>query len=538
MNSNAQQEYDRVLYPGAAYPQTHPDRLSTLGTLFGMQPAPVERCRVLEIGCTDAGNLLPMAEALPNAEFVGIDVSTRALTRGRECIEDLGLQNIRLLELDILDVPGNFGVFDFIIAHGVYSWVPPQVREKLLSICRTHLAPHGIAYVSYNAYPGNHLRDLMRGMMRFHVARIDDPEEKRKQAAALLKFLIEAQPDAIEGDEEARAVQRESEIFRQLLAMQLERVKKASPAAFYHDDLAEIFTPFYFHEFIAHAARHGLQFLAEAAFSDMQALNFAPQAVSALETLGNDRITREQYLDFLKCRRFRQTLLCHHEVALSGPRADPIRRFFISSRGTPVSAAPLLDEGALEEFTASGNASAKTDDSLIKAALLHLAEIWPQSVLFDELLAAARERLNEKGIASKPDEDVPKLAATLLELYAAPVVELHVHPPQFTIEAGERPIASRVVRWSLAKGAYTVTNLRHRSIAFDDPVAVQLMLLLDGTRDRDALLEELAGFSVAHGFFRQPDGTPEGDLSKVKELIADGLEENLRKVARMALLIG
>ena len=499
MNLNAQQEYDRVLYPGAAYSQTHPDRLSTLASLFGMHPAPVEGCRVLEIGCTDGGNLLPMAEVLPNADFIGIDVSTRALTMGRECIEALGLPNIRLLELDLLDMPEDFGAFDFIIAHGVYSWVPPQVREKLLAVCRAHLAPHGIAYVSYNAYPGNHLRDLVRGMMRFHVGRIEDPDEKRRQAASLLNFIIEAQPEAVAGDQEARASQREAELFRQLLARELERINKATPAAFYHDDLADICTPFYFHEFIAQAARQGLQYLSEATFSDMQEQGFAPQAVTALQALGNDRITREQYLDFLKCRRFRQTLLCHHEVALSGPHPEPVRRFFISSRAKPVSVAARLEDGALEEFTAPGNASVKTQNSLPKAALLHLAEIWPRSISFDELRAVARRRLDEKGIAPNSDEEVSELAGSLLEMYAAPVVQLHVHAPRFTLEPSERPILSQVVRWFLAKGARTVTNLRHRSVRFEDPVAVQLMLLLDGTRNREAYDAYLRGIWHLNG---------------------------------------
>src|SRR5436309_1970098 len=100
--SPAQESYDRVVYPGEPFVQTHPDRLATLATLFGMQPAAVERCRVLEIGCTDGGNLIPIAYGLPEAELVGIDVSRRSLAAGRECVEALGLKNIRLLELDLL----------------------------------------------------------------------------------------------------------------------------------------------------------------------------------------------------------------------------------------------------------------------------------------------------------------------------------------------------------------------------------------------------------------------------------------------------
>ena len=133
MSSTAQEDYDRVLYPGAAHTQTHPDHLATLAGLFGMKPAPLDRCRVLEIGCTDGGNLIPMAHGLPDADFTGIDIGTRSLAAGRDCIGALALKNIRLLELDILDVPEDFGAFDYIIAHGIYSWVPAAVREKILA---------------------------------------------------------------------------------------------------------------------------------------------------------------------------------------------------------------------------------------------------------------------------------------------------------------------------------------------------------------------------------------------------------------------
>ena len=522
MSPTAQEDYDRVLYPGAAHTQTHPDRLATLASLFGMQPAPIERCRVLEIGCTDGGNLIPMAHGLPDADFTGIDIGTRSLAAGRECVDALGLKNIRLLGLDILDVPEDFGAFDYIVAHGIYSWVPSAVREKILAICRAHLAPQGVAYISYNVYPGSHVRDAVRGMMRYHVRDIPDPGEKRRQATALLRFVVESQP--------------ESDPFRNVLAAELDWLAKSGIAAFYHDDLAENRAPFYFHEFIADAARHDLQFLSEAAFHEMQARVFPPKVVETLDGLGTDRIAREQYLDFLKNRRFRQTLLCRRELALTVPHAECVRRFFITSRARPASAIPSLEEAVLEEFTAPGNASVKTGSSLAKAALLHLAEMYPRAIAFDALLAAARARLVEKSIAF-PNDAAPELADALLAMYAAPIVQFHVHAPRFATEAGERPRVSPIARWCLARGAETVTNLRHRGTRIEDPIAAQLLLLLDGTRDRPALAAELAAFCAARGLIRREDGTPVTDPRQLQNVIEPGLEENLRKLARMAVLV-
>jgi SAM-dependent methyltransferase len=136
--------YDEVFYPGHVYGLTNPNHLATIATVYGMQPAPAERCRVLELGCGVGGNLLPMAFHFPNSEFVGVDLSGSTIERGQQNIAALGLSNINLLHCDIMNVDASFGQFDYIIAHGVYSWVPPEVREKMMTIFKHNLTPHGV----------------------------------------------------------------------------------------------------------------------------------------------------------------------------------------------------------------------------------------------------------------------------------------------------------------------------------------------------------------------------------------------------------
>ncbi len=191
-------DYDELPYPGGSYTQTHPDRLATLAILFGMTPAPVERCRVLELGCGDGGNLIPMAFALPKSSFFGVDLAGTAISRGLELIGQLGLANIRLHQVNLIDMgdmSADSARYDYIIAHGLYSWVPPDVRERILEICKSQLAPNGVAFVSYNAYPGGHLHDTVREMMRFHTRHVTDAREKVRQARELLEFLVEAHPE-------------------------------------------------------------------------------------------------------------------------------------------------------------------------------------------------------------------------------------------------------------------------------------------------------------------------------------------------------
>src|SRR5215467_8994536 len=119
LHSEMQTRYDELPYPGLAFAETHPDRLATMATLFGMTPAPVEGCRVLELGCGDGGNLIPMAFTLPKSCFTGLDLAGTAIARGRSLLGALDLSNIRLLHLDLLDVSIDFGEFDYIIAHGL-----------------------------------------------------------------------------------------------------------------------------------------------------------------------------------------------------------------------------------------------------------------------------------------------------------------------------------------------------------------------------------------------------------------------------------
>jgi len=187
-----QTAYDDLPYPGGPFAQTHPDHLATIATLFGIAPPSVEGCRVLELGCGDGGNLIPIAFALPKSSFTGIDLSGSAINRGQKLIEAVGLGNIRLQQLDVMDLTAQFGEFDYIIVHGLYSWVPPHVREQILNICKSHLAPNGIAFISYNAFPGCHLRNMLREMMLFHVRGFESAEERVNQAVALVRFVADA----------------------------------------------------------------------------------------------------------------------------------------------------------------------------------------------------------------------------------------------------------------------------------------------------------------------------------------------------------
>ena len=173
-----QTSYDEFPYKTVPFAQTHPDRLATLAWLFGLEPTPIERCRVLELGCSSGGNLIPMAATLPHSEFIGIDFSAVQISQGAADVAALGLANVRLLQIDLRDFGEVFGSFDYIVAHGVYSWVPNDVQEKMLDICARQLSPSGVAYISYNTLPGWRLRGAVRDVMC--TTRVSSPTRRRE----------------------------------------------------------------------------------------------------------------------------------------------------------------------------------------------------------------------------------------------------------------------------------------------------------------------------------------------------------------------
>jgi len=288
-----------------------------------MEPAPVTNCRLLEIGSGDGSNLIPMAYALPGSRFLGIDLAPGAVESGRAAIETLGLTNIRLEAGDLREIGEEAGEFDYIVAHGVYSWVPAEVRDALLRVSRERLARNGIAFVSYNAYPGRHIRQMLREMMLYHIRGVEDPGERIGEGRRFLERV-----------RQGRMLARE---WRELMDSEIEHVLNCRDGGLYHDDLAAINHPVYFREFAEHAARHGLAYLGDASVHEM----FDPRG--ALGWLAGDVLEREQYLDFLRLRRFRQTLLCHEGVVLDrNVTPEHLERFRFSAP------ARVLEDGLIE----------------------------------------------------------------------------------------------------------------------------------------------------------------------------------------------
>jgi methyltransferase-like protein/SAM-dependent methyltransferase len=516
--------YDEVPYKSYPYPQTRPQRLATIASLFGMKPAPVDNCRVLELGCSSGGNLIPLADRYPNSRFVGIDSSTRQIADGDQLAKRLGLPNIRLEHRDIMEVDQEFGEFDYIISHGVYSWVPPQVQKKILSICRLNLAPNGVAYVSYNTNPGWHMRGAIRDMMCYRARLFRKPADRVRNARGLIDFL-------------AQAVPAEDNAYGLLLRNELNLLREKEDHYLFHEHLEEVNEALYFHQFVERAEYAGLQYLGEADFSVMSVQNFSPQIETVLRSFAGDIIETEQYMDFVRNRMFRQTLLVHQDVSLD--RSLPPERIlgmYVASSAKPEG---LVDVRSSAQAVFRGpHAVTTTTEPLVKAAMLHLSEIWPQHVPFSELLSIARSRLSTDPVvvdAAHVTSDARRLAEPLLRCYATAQVELSVAPSGFSLIVPESPLASRLARQQ-AETSNHVTNLRHESITLSD-LQRHVLRYLDGEHDRARLLEQMADLVRAGSLVVREEGHRVEDPQRVKAILEKPLQAALSQLARNALLV-
>ena len=439
--------YDEVPYTGRPYPDAHPGRLSTMAALHGVQAAPIGRARVLEVACGDGANLLPMAAVLPESRFVGFDLAAQPVEAGRRLAERAGLRNVTLSTLDLTAFPADSGAFDYIIAHGLYSWIPAAVRDELLALIGRHLAPNGVAFVSYNVYPGCYVRRMVWEMLKFHTEPLTGTAQRIAEAKALAQLLAEGRTS-----EDAYAF---------LLRGELERFSMRDSGALYHDDLAPVNDPCWFHEFVAHADAHGLQFLCEAELVATSYFGLGEATRRVLDSL--DPLVREQYLDFAKCRRFRQTLLCRAGVEVDrSPGAARIEEFKLAMRapglvGEPDAARPLAPE-----------------EGVARAIL-------------DAIEAASPNALSLDAIAAQvPGVERARLRELCFAAAQSGAAQLHLHSSDVARTLGQRPLATPLARAQAQEGAFVAT-LRHAAVNLDDPLARRLLVLLDGTRDAAAL---------------------------------------------------
>ena len=450
--------YDVLEYPPRPFVQTHPDRLATLATLFGLSPTPPARCRVLELGCGVGGNLLPMAAALPGATFVGIDNAAVPIARARELTERLGLGNVSFHPVGIEEYEPPAEPFDYVIAHGVYSWVPEPVRDALLALCARVLSPDGVAYVSYNALPGGHLRQMLRGVLAAGLGGVEEPRERVAAARRFLALLVEA------GEADDELVPTLGRAAREVI--------DRDDAFLFHDVLADDNQPYYLHEFVASAKAHGLAYLVRGAV--LRDAGRRPAAVAAAGA------------------RRRSPIRCAATGCSTSSRSAGSARRSCAARtaGPTPSRSPSAWPGWRCPARCAGRPTRRAVASPSSGPAPRTSCPTTRSSCARCGRSARAGRRRSRSPSSGEERELPAIDDILLRCYATNLVRLHVHPPMVSTAPPERPRISPVARLEAAEGTM-VTTVRHTHLELDDDVARQVATLLDGSRDRAALVEAI-----------------------------------------------
>lgn len=435
-------DYDEVAYPSLPLPPTQPDRIATVARLRGVRAADPAACRVLEIGCSDAGNVAWLAAHAPDSRFLGVDLSARAVARAQDAIAEL--PNIEVDQADLRTLAA--GTFDFVIAHGVYSWLPDP--SDLLACIARHLATDGVAYVSYNAMPGSALRAMAGDVLRRFAAGHPAPTIA---ARSLMEWVGQTRIDSAHAEMMRWAMGRAAAKPDHVLA---------------HDELAPVTHAVYLDAFVAAAAGHGLAYLDESHVADSAPPPGLELPDWLAERVGDDEVARQQLFDYARNRAFRQTLLVRSSNAPTHPgyrvealdglwAACPVRR--------------VVDAPGAPEWLVGDGIQLSGGNPGLAADLALLGEAWPGSV------AAADLRL-DRGL--------------LLALHAARGLELRVHPVP-AVRPGARPRVHAHVRDQAARGGI-VANLRHEPVDLDRPIARELLARCDGRAGREELAAALS----------------------------------------------
>ena len=310
-NTNDVQQtiYSELGYKSMPFPYTTPATLEAYAALVGISAPNPKTARVLELGATYGGNIISQALFNPDATFVGIELSQEQVEKGNEVIANAGLTNVSLIQSDIASIGSEIGTFDYIIAHGLYSWVDDGVKDALLRLIDEHLAEDGLAYVSYNTYPGWHTMEEVRQLMMF--SNRDKTQFNHKE-----KVLHGKTIGSIVGSQILKYDNLKERNSKFLGA--LRSVMQKDEYYVGHDHLEPNNDPVYFYQFNDHLGAHNLAYLCDADLTLSMVRSFDADIADTLDKLAlNDHVAQEQYLDFMLDTTFRKSIICKAKHAES-----------------------------------------------------------------------------------------------------------------------------------------------------------------------------------------------------------------------------
>lgn len=485
--------------------------------LMGLEPPRLYGARILELGCATGNNLLPMAEGYPDARFIGIDYSVKQIDTGRARVAASGLKNLELIQRSIGDITDADGKFDYIVAHGVYSWIPKDMQEALLRVCSRNLSDNGVAYISYNTLPGWSLAGLVRDIMQFHTHNMAEAD-KIPHARAILEFFSKYSPADTP--------------YGQLLRDTSSRLSKFQDYYLAHEYLEVDNEAIHFHEFVDRIRKHDLEYLSEVDIGSTLPNFLEPDVLSVIGKLAKDYIEYEQYLDFLRARTFRQSLVVHAKAPINrqvaAERIATLHVFPTFTSLIPLNKI-LADEHWVRFSTFSGQ-HVESKDPMFKSVVRFIAEALPRTLSVEEVIAGVPRIETPMSVADLRGA----ILMRIFEAFSGGIVRLAMDPPLVEYDLiDERPKASAAARAEATFGK-VVTVKGHQGSTLDH-MHLKILTMLDGTRTKKDLVRELFE-SHRSGEFKFNDGTSAMPDVIIRSKLLELIDTILRDVRSAGLL--
>lgn len=507
-----------IIFDSKPNPERTPDRLRTIAALKGVSTASIQQCSVLDIGCGTGMDLIAHALSAPQSSFVGIDTSEEHLAVGKDLIAAMGLRNVQLHKQDILTFEIESQSYDYIVCHGVYSWVPKQVQKKILSLCSQGLQQHGVAYISFNTQPGW----ATRGALRKYLALFDDqtlPAFERVEAA---RERMKAMLARLEDSQTA---------YTQQLFAEVRACGQQSAAFVYHELLSPVCDSFFLDEFCQVAAEHNLQYLGDGRPSRMRIQNDELEDQhfrKALQLSLQDAVVQEQVWDILLPNSIRGCLLVHSDLSLdSTPNLSVFENSFFTSTLVPLATSPRIIDRSIEIFTDPREYTFEIAEPTFKAILFCLSEQWPQVISFADLHKAV--------LAHVPECSKDTITTFLSEYFFANLLDVFQSPPSITRDISELPQVFPLARQQAAMGYDWVSNTRFEFISISE-LDSKILPLLDGAHTQQTILQKL-GDGIAAGDFEVAIKEEAKESEPLDSLLKEQLQYSLAFYAESALLI-
>ena len=500
-----------VQYDAVCSLYTHPRQISALAIALGHTPPPIETARILELGCATGGNLTPIAASLPNSYCVGIDPFKEQIVNAQQRAEASQINNVKYLPIGVSDFEQLDGPFDFIIAHGLYSWISDEHRADTLTLCRHLLSPQGLAYLSYNTYPHWHIEQANRSLLRWRYRQLSEKsrqegksvtdEEMVKSSRELLKVYSHF------------AKHTDQVSLRKIYERCHTRLQQLPDWYLIHEYLLEHNRAFHFEELVSTAEDAGLSYLGDVApNTELAPSMLSNQLLRELEYVSNDRVGLHQATDMIVNRGLRRSIFRRNDAGASLRSIKDNQTIWTSSslieqHGELIffSSAYLPQQDDFSDITqpmsfldqTSGHkpVTYTTRDLYENALLILLGASWPNELPIRSILDQTKELINTLCPSHKVNQTL--LEKTFSYLIYADIISTpslgKMHQSEESLH--QNPTTLPHLRHRYVKSG-SLTNRVHRS-SFTSDALLWLIPLLDGSRELSQLqaLKEQSSFS-------------------------------------------